>query len=230
MGSLSITTLLLALFVLLVTLGWTVFKQGRARSLARAAYFDNCKPLFTKLIAGWSPTGFARLSGQVQDVTIDLQVMPDTLTYRKLPALWLMATLAEPMPVGTGFHLMIRPRGVEPFSKFDTMEHQLAVPEGFPPDCAIRTDDPLQIPSEALLRRHLPLFADERMKELVISPQGLRLVWLAEEAPRGRYLIFRDAEMGLTPLPAAHASRLIAALRALKSDLAAEAKTQGAAA
>ena len=44
------------------------------------------------------------------------------------------------------------------------------------------------------------LFADPLVKELVISPKGLRLVILAEEADRGRYLLFRDAEMGRMPL------------------------------
>lgn len=230
MGSLAITVLLMGLLVLLGGLAWATLHQGRQRALARAAYFDHCKPLFYKLVSGWSPTGFARLSGKIEGTTFDMQVMPDTLTYRKLPALWLMVTLPEPIPVRGAFHLMIRPRGVEPFSKFDTMEHQVLVPAGFPPDCAIRCDDMMAIPSEALLRRYLPLFDDLRMKELVISKQGLRLVWLAEEAARGRYLIFRDAEMGMAPLDVEKVRPLIAALNALRADLVAEAKSEGIAA
>ncbi len=230
MGSLAMIALLITLLALLGGLAWATLHQGRQRAFARAAYFDRGKPLFSNLISGWSPTGFARLSGQIDGTTFDMQVMPDTLTYRKLPALWLMVTLPEPMPVRGAFHLMIRPRGVEPFSKFDTMEHQVAVPAGFPPDCAIRCDDLLAIPSEALLRRHLPLFDDLRMKELVISKQGLRLVWLAEEAARGRYLIFRDAEMGMEPIEAEKLCRLVDALKTLQADLAAEATSEGIAA
>ena len=41
---------------------------------------------------------------------------------------------------------------------------------------------------------------DMEGKEFIYSP---RLMWLAEEAQRGRYLIFRDNEMGLEPFPAA---------------------------
>ncbi|MGB8815053.1 MAG: hypothetical protein WCC57_17880, partial [Paracoccaceae bacterium] len=80
-------------------------------------------------------------------------------------------------------------------------------------------DDAAGIPPETLLRRHLAVFDDPRVKELVISPKGVRLVWLAQEADRGRYLFFRDAEMGLDPLPVAALRPLMSALLALQSDL-----------
>ena len=70
-----------------------------------------------------------------------------------------------------------------------------------------------------LIAAHAGLLADPRVKELLISPKGLRLVILAEEAERGRYLIFRDAEMGMTPLPPARVEPLLAALTALRDDL-----------
>jgi len=62
----------------------------------------------------------------------------------------------------------------------------------------------------------------DRLKELVISPKGLRIVWLIEEADRTRYLLFRDAEMGATPLLRATLLPLIGALRDLQADLTAE--------
>ena len=48
--------------------------------------------------------------------------------------------------------------------------------------------------------------------------------FLAEEADRGRYLIFRDAEMALTPLPAARIAPLLETLAALRDDLIAWSK------
>jgi hypothetical protein len=44
-------------------------------------------------------------------------------------------------------------------------------------------------------------------------------VWLAEEAHRGRYLIFRDSEMGQEPFPAAALKPLLDQLLALSEDL-----------
>ncbi len=53
----------------------------------------------------------------------------------------------------------------------------------------------------------------------MISPKGLRLVILAEEADRGRYLLFRDAEMGRDPLDPARVSGLLVTLLALKATI-----------
>jgi hypothetical protein len=44
-------------------------------------------------------------------------------------------------------------------------------------------------------------------------------VILAEEADRGRYLIFREAEMGMTPLAPARLSPLLDRLRAIREDV-----------
>ena len=63
------------------------------------------------------------------------------------------------------------------------------------------------------------MFDDPKVKELVLSPKGLRIVLLAEEADRGRYLIFRDAEMGQTPLAPARLSPILDRLAALRQDV-----------
>ena len=42
---------------------------------------------------------------------------------------------------------------------------------------------------------------------------------LAEEADRGRYLIFREAEMGRTPLPPARLEPLLDRLAAIRKDV-----------
>ena len=63
------------------------------------------------------------------------------------------------------------------------------------------------------------MFADARVKELLISPKGLRLVILAEEVDRGRYLIFRDSEMAMMPLAPARIAPLFQVLQALRQDL-----------
>jgi hypothetical protein len=44
-------------------------------------------------------------------------------------------------------------------------------------------------------------------------------VILADEAERGRFLIFRDAEVGATPLPAERLTPLISTLLALRQTL-----------
>ncbi|MDP0926378.1 hypothetical protein Q0601_04240 [Paracoccus onubensis] len=194
-------------------------RAAHARRLSRLAYFDHCRSLFSAPRLSRCATGFPRLSGKYGNSMADLQVVPDTLTFRKLPALWVLVTLPGPLPVLSTFNLMIRPTGVEPFSGFHRLPDQIAIPDGFPRDCAIRTDDPHHLLPEELLAPHLSLFDNPRIKELVISPMGLRIVFLAEEADRARYLLFRDAEMGRTPVSPDQIAPVLERLQAIKADI-----------
>lgn len=196
-----------------------VRSAGRRRAAAQAAYFDACLPLFERAEKRFDPTGFPRLSGTWQGQPFQLRVLPDTLTFRKLPALWLMVTLPAPMPVSATLDILRRPTGGEIFSDFDRLPAPVAQPPGLPADAGLRSDDPAGLPSESLLAPHLSVLSDDLAKELVISPRGLRLVWLAEQADRGRYLLFRDAEMGQRPLESDVIAPLLARLAALAADL-----------
>lgn len=202
---------------------WVLFQlwtEQRSRAARRAAFLDGAKSVLDGGTKAISPTGFPRISGSYRGYTFDLQVSPDTLNYRKLPALWLLVSLVEPQPVRGTFDLMIRPRGVETFSNFSNLPHQIDIPEGFPADCAIRTDDPMGLPDLHVLRRHIDLIDSEKAKELIVSPKGLRAVWLAEEAQRSSYLFFRDSEMGLAPYDSRHIRQICDDLIALHEDLA----------
>ncbi|MFM7446125.1 MAG: hypothetical protein ACKO2N_19890, partial [Tabrizicola sp.] len=152
-------------------------------------------------------------------LAFDLQAIPDTLTFRKLPALWVLVTLPEPLPLDATLDLMARPSGNEPFTRFATLPQSLPTPPNLPKEIAIRTDDAPRLPPPDLIAAHADLFQDPRVKELVLSPKGLRIVILAEEADRGRYLIFREAEMGRTPLPPARLEPVLDRLAAIRKDV-----------
>lgn len=195
-------------------------RAARARALARASIFDDCRDLFDRPRLTRAPDGFARLDGTRGGQAFDLRVLPDMLSYRKLPTLWLMVTLLAPQPVRGRCDILLRPTGGEPFSPFGQLPVQCPPPPGCPDDAALRCDDPEDLPDPAVLAPHLPILSEPAAKELLIAPQGLRLVWLADEAERTRYLIYRDAELGRTPVPGATARRLADALAALHGDLA----------
>lgn len=205
--------------VVLVVMAVQVWQAARARARQRAAYFDHCATVLTDARIGTGTADFPRLGGTWRGQAVDVQAATDTLTFRKLPALWVLLTLPGPLPVRATLDLMIRPTGVEPFSHFHTLPDQITPPPGFPPDCAVRTDNPEGLLPDAVLRPHLAIFADERIKELVISPKGVRISFLAEEADRGRYLIFRDAEFGREQLTADRITPLLDALIALRADI-----------
>lgn len=199
-------------------------RQSRARTTARAGYLDAVKPLFDGGEARLAPTGFPRMTGRQQGQSFDLQVIPDTLTFRKLPALWVLISLPEPLPVKATLDLMSRPSGNEAFSLFPTLPHSLPTPPDLPKHVAIRSDDAARIPPAEVIARHADLFQNDAIKELVISPKGLRIVLLAEEADRGRYLLFREAEMGMTPLAPARLAPILDRLRLIRDDVLALSK------
>jgi hypothetical protein len=209
----------LALAALALWLAGRLIGETRARTAARAAYFDDLKPLFDGGETRLQPTGFPRMTGRRAGLAFDLQALPDTLTFRKLPALWVLVTLPEPLPLAARLHLMARPSGNEPFTRFADLVQSLPTPACLPAHVAIRTDAADLVPQADLIARHADLFQDPLVKELVIAPGGLRIVILAEEADRGRFLIFRDAEMGRSPLPPARIAPLLDRLAALRNDL-----------
>ncbi|RNF34739.1 hypothetical protein [Paracoccus methylarcula] len=219
MSETALTPLLVLAGTGLALLLYRTIRAAHARRLSRLAYFDRCKPLLTATRFGKGATGFPRLSGLCKGSECDLQVVPDTLTFRKLPALWVLISLPCPLPVRATLDLMIRPTGVESLSGFHRLPEQIALPGGCPEDCAIRTDQPRHLLPEHVLRPHLSLFDDPRIKELVISPKGLRIVFLAEEANRSRYLLFRDAEMGRTAISPDRILPVLDRLLAIKADI-----------
>ena len=93
-------------------------RDVRTRAVRRAAFLDEVQPLFSGGLKKLNLDGFPRMSGTYRELTFDIQLVPDTLNFRKLPSLWLLVSLTEPMPVRATFDLMMRPRGVEMFSKF----------------------------------------------------------------------------------------------------------------
>ena len=201
---------------------WLMFRlvqASRARVSARAGFFDALKPLFDRVQTRLDPTGFPRMTGHRGDLTYEFRALPDTLTFRKLPALWVMVTLPGPLPVGASLDIMIRPAGNEPFSGYAELPHHLPCPDFLPDGTGVRSDDAARVPPESLIAPYAGVFDDPKVKELLITPMGMRIVVLAEEADRGRYLIFRDAEMGMTPLPQSQIAPVVDLLAALRQDL-----------
>ncbi len=194
-------------------------QDSRARAARRAAFLDEAKGLFTGGVKVITPDGFPRISGTYEGLTFDIQAVPDTLNIRKLPTLWVLVSLAEPMPVKATLDILMRPRGVEYFSRHASLPVQMAPDPALPHDCSVRTDAPEALPPREIMLKHAAVLEDPLAKELVISPKGLRIVWLAEEAHRGRYLIFRDSEMGYEPFPAARLQPLLDRLISLRADL-----------
>jgi hypothetical protein len=140
--------------------------------------------------------GYPRLAGRYRGLPVQVLPVVDTLPIRRLPALWLLVTLQDALPVNARFDLMMRPAGATTFSNFDLLPFTIGRPAGFPEHAIVKTDDPEKLLPADVVAPHLDVFRDSRAKELLVTPNGVRLVWLLAEADRVRYGVFRQADFG----------------------------------
>lgn len=162
---------------------------------------------------------FPRLSGTYRGFPVQIYPLVDTLATRRLPALWLMVTLQGNLPVKAHFDLMMRPAGPSTFSNFDHLPHTLGNQEGFPEHAVIRTDNTGDVLPTSLIEPHLEPFFGPRAKELLITPNGLRIVWLLAEAERARYGVLRQAEFGTVQIEGQVARDILDRLIAIRKDI-----------
>lgn len=170
---------------------------ARKRAAAPDAFFASVKPLLAEArYEGEDLAGYPQLVGRYRDLPVRLHPVIDTLAIRKLPSLWLLATIPEPLPLSATFDLMMRPAGPTTFSNFDHLLVALDSIPDLPLHAVVRTDDPAHVLPHHVVAPHLDIFQDPRAKELLIAPKGVRLVWQLAEAERARYGVFRQAEFG----------------------------------
>jgi hypothetical protein len=204
--------------LIVAALLWRRWIRDRARrEAAPQRLFGRLLPLLEDATLESSGTvGYPRLRGHYAGAPVQLWPVVDTLALRRLPALWLMVTVQSPLPVAAKLDFMMRPAGTTTFSNFDLLPHTLALPGGFPEGGALRTDDVVRAPPASWLAGHLDIFEQPRAKELLVAPQGLRLVWLLAEADRARYGVFRQAEFGDVEIDPAQVEDLLQRLLRLR--------------
>jgi hypothetical protein len=153
--------------------------------------------------------------GSWNERRVQVRTIVDTLATRKLPARWLSVSITEPVAVPATFDMMMRPGSPTTFSNFDHLQHTLPKAPGFPAEAVLRTDLRGARFPQNLIASHLDIFAEGRAKELLITPNGVRIVWLLAEAERARYGVFRQAAFG-TRLEPALVERLLASASTLR--------------
>jgi hypothetical protein len=193
-------------------------RQSRARHLK--SIFSPLQHLIEGAVfEPQGPNQYPKLKGAYKNFPVQILPVVDTLATRRLPALWLLVTVQDNLPLTAKFDLMMRPAGPTTFSNFDLLGHTLKPIPGFPDEGVVRTDDPDSVLPGDVVRPHLGLFASARAKELLIAPTGLRLVWLLAEADRARYGVLREADFGEVEIDAGTVEAILDALLALRLDI-----------
>jgi hypothetical protein len=193
--------------------------QDRKKADTEVLFADALKIIEEPVFEQQDAHGFPRLSGRYHEFPVQIHPIVDTLATRRLPALWLLVTLQDRLPLKARFDMMMRPAGPTTFSNFDHLPHTLQHPESFPEHAVIRTDDADEVLPSSLIKPHLAPFFGPRAKELLITENGLRIVWLLAEAERARYGIFRQAEFGTPEIDRKVLRDILDSLLAIRKDI-----------
>jgi hypothetical protein len=160
--------------------------------------------------------GVVTWAGSWNGQRAQVRTIVDTLATRKLPARWLSVSITEQVAVPGTFDMMMRPGSPTTFSNFDHLDHTLPKASAFPTEAVLRTDRKGVLFPQDIIADHVELFAEGRAKELLITPNGVRIVWLLAEAERARYGVFRQAEFGNVRLDPTLIERLLSSASGLR--------------
>jgi hypothetical protein len=188
-----------------------VAMREHAKVLAsRRTLLDRCTGLLSEAVITHGGDGFPRLEGFHGGCFVRAELLPDTMTIRRLPQLWLKITRIENRPGLAEFSMLSRPTGNEFYSLTHDHTRILQPPSGVPQEILVKGGGPasqqLLNSISSVIRR---IFAEPRMKEVAVTGKGLRLVWQAGEGDRGQHLILRQCRFGNAAVaPEALAARL----------------------
>jgi hypothetical protein len=172
-----------------------MYRRNRAAvRLRRGAIFASAYELFDSYRVTQEGIGYPLLEGRYRGRAFHLDVVVDTLTFRKIPALWLRVSLLAPLPGVATLDILARSQNTEFYSPANELPHAVRPPAGWPAETIVRTDDPGRIPDLAMLDRHMAAFERPATKELLVTAKGVRLVHMLDQARRAEYLVMRQAE------------------------------------
>jgi len=216
----DVTTALLAgaiALALVLHLAWLARASRNRAKAALAAEVASIRTVIADAVDVSDGTvGVVTWVGSWNERRVQVRTIVDTLATRKLPARWLSVSITEKVAVPATFDMMMRPGSPTTFSNFDHLQHTLPKAPGFPLEAVLRTDRRGTRFPQGVIAEHLEPFSEGRAKELLITPNGVRIVWLLAEAERARYGVFRQAAFGDTQIDPALIERLLTSLSALR--------------
>lgn len=160
---------------------------------ARHGLLDPSAAILDRAQISHGGEGFPRLDGLYRGRKVRAELISDTMTIRLLPQLWLSLTVLDPRPGLADLAVLARPNGAEFYSLTEALPERLDPPPGLPHDVLVRGRGRSARSLLASLSGVIGhILQDDRVKEIGVTPRGLRLVWQASEGRRGDHLLMRQ--------------------------------------
>ena len=215
--------LALLAFIAAAAFGWRSHVRHRLTvGRLRRAMWDRCVALLADARLVQQDIDFPALHGRYQGYRVTLEAIADDIGYRKLPQLWLRATIFADLPVPGVMDYLVRPENIEFYSGIWSLPASLPIPPDWPQHALLRTSDSDTTFDPARLNPHMSLFEQPQAKELVISPSGVRVVYQLAQGERAYYAVFRSLRFASLPVKSETVSALLERMLAIVSDLQAQ--------
>jgi hypothetical protein len=210
------------------TVSYLAVREHRRAIAARRGVLDDCTAVLDRSKLSHRESGFPQLVGSHRGRGVQVDLILDTLTIRRLPQLWMSTTLLDRNPGIPGFSVLVRHCGNEFYALTSRFEHRLTTPLGFPHEVVIRGD----AGAEPLLARLAPtigdILRDQRVKEVAVTERGLRIVRQAAEGKRGDHLLLRQSVFENARVPREDLAATLDQLQAMRSAIGAHIQAHAA--
>lgn len=193
----------IVLIALVTAMGLLMFgkyqRDAKRKIQARSTVFDDCMGLLQQAQISQDKANLPVLQGSYAGYKIALNIVEDTIAWRKLPPLWLLVKVSANKTIIGSLDMIMRPANNEFYSPSWQWDGNLTIPPSWPQHAIIKYQyQPIDM---RLLEHIIPtLFSDLKMKELLIMPELVRLTYMAKQADRGEYLIMRNAVYSEMPI------------------------------
>jgi hypothetical protein len=177
----------------LVAAWWWQRRAQRGFAARRAAIFDDCRAMLERAELARPGSDYPLLRGAYSGRRFLLQPLLDHVGYRKVPSLWLVITSDEPLPVGGSVDILFRPANIEFYSGIDGLPERIHLPPEWPVHHMARVGPAGWKPPLATMRAALGDAGDNPdLKEVVLTPRGVRLVVRVCDVERSHYMVLRS--------------------------------------
>jgi hypothetical protein len=177
-------------------LAWLAHRERQTIRGRRRAILDPIVPLFDAPLLTTDGAGIPSLEGRYQGLDLKLNLIPDTMTIKRLPQLWLSVTTIQPLPIAdAGIAILIRPSGADFYSLTEKMAERFDPPSRLPWESLVRGETGKSAGTLALLAPEAArILADPKVKEIAVTKRGARIVYQLSEGKRGQHLLLRQCD------------------------------------
>ena len=177
----------------LVAAWWWQRRTQRGFASRRAGIFDDCGAVLEDMELASPGSDYPLLRGAYAGRRFLLQPLLDHVGYRKVPSLWLVITADQALPVEGSVDILFRPANIEFYSGIDDLPERIHLPDEWPAHHMARVGPAGWQPPLAAMRAALGEAGDNPdLKEVVLTPRGVRLVVRVCDVERSHYMVLRS--------------------------------------